>query len=227
VSALPKILPGTGRGTASRRWRGRSQSGAHITIVAPMHPTSPSGFASHLPVPGRIFKAAIIAVLAVSTTAALSGCDALEDKSIKACESFIKARLRSPSTYKRIDATAYGVVIKSEGKNLKTVTVDYDAANAYGTPIRGDQMCSFEVDKGGNYLDRDLEHTATMASIGADSEYAPCCLIDKKDRLSDDPMKASAEAKASANAALKAADEAETAAKAAIKTAEETLGDVK
>ena len=57
-----KILPGTGRGTgAKRRWRGAS--------AASMEAWAPSVIASrcHLPVPGRIFAAALLALATPAT----------------------------------------------------------------------------------------------------------------------------------------------------------------
>jgi len=53
------------------------------------------------------------------------------DRSLDVCDDAIKATLRSPSTYKRISIDGgYG-----------SFTVQYDAANAYGTPIRGNGRC--------------------------------------------------------------------------------------
>ena len=150
----------------------------------------------------------------------LAGCNKAENDAVRACETFIKERLRSPSTYKKISDDGVGPAFKHDGRNIKMVLIEYDAANAYGTPIRGSQQCVFEVDKAGNYLDKDLEHAAKMSSIGADSEYAPCCLMDPKDRLSSDPEVAADQAEAAATAAMKAADEASAAA-------EKVMGDAK
>ena len=49
-----QFFPGTGRGTASWRWRGRVKAGAHFKVCAMLQPAPPSGYACHLPVPGRI-----------------------------------------------------------------------------------------------------------------------------------------------------------------------------
>jgi hypothetical protein len=101
-----------------------------------------------------------------------SGCDAVKGpEEVRACEAFIKERLRSPSTYKRAEANSYGAepISKAEflkmyvgdrpddlAKLLKTraeanrlaikrVFVKYDADNAYGTPVRDLEMCEFLV----------------------------------------------------------------------------------
>jgi hypothetical protein len=49
-----QILPGTGRGTASWRWRGRVRLGAYFDFGV-LASTGPSVASRHLPVPGRIF----------------------------------------------------------------------------------------------------------------------------------------------------------------------------
>jgi hypothetical protein len=149
--------------------------------------------------------------LLLITAILLGGCNSAEDAAVRACETFIKERLRSPSTYKKISDDGLGPSFKSEGRDVKMIAIEYDAANAYGTPIRGNQLCRFEVDKSGKFLDDDLEHAATMASIGADSEYAQCCMTDPKDRLSNDPEGAVDQTEAAATAALKAADDTSAA----------------
>lgn len=76
----------------------------------------------------RIFAAICVAA------SAFSGCEQPPPKSVLACESAVKAFLRSPSTYKRINSTGLS----------DYAFVEYDAANAYGTPIRGVATCKFD-----------------------------------------------------------------------------------
>ncbi|HEX8573999.1 MAG TPA: hypothetical protein VF759_14740, partial [Allosphingosinicella sp.] len=71
----------------------------------------------------------------------LCGCNPVQSQAVQACEVFIKERLRSPSTYKRISGDALGPAFENDGRRVKMVTIEYDAANAYGTPIRGSQQC--------------------------------------------------------------------------------------
>lgn len=71
---------------------------------------------------------------------ALSGCDKPE---IKQCEEYIIAKLRSPSTYKRVEAS--GLRSPGEKPERYMVQIKYDAANAYGTPIREVQFCAFNL----------------------------------------------------------------------------------
>lgn len=153
---------------------------------------------------GQMIKSICSMLVAV---AVLTGCNPAKDVAVEACESFAKSRLRSPSTYKQISVDYSGVTFESDGRKVKMVNVEYDAANAYGTPIRGEQMCLFEVDNKGNYAD-DPAHAANMSAIGA-QEYTPCCLLDKEDKISgksaDDIVN---QAEAAADAAELAASEA-------------------
>ena len=108
----------------------------------------------------------------------LCGCNSAQSQAVQACEVFIKERLRSPSTYNRISGDSLGPAFESDGRRVKMVTLEYDAANAYGTPIRGSQQCIFEVDAKGKFKE-DINHAARMSAIGADTDFAPCCLLDK------------------------------------------------
>ncbi|MEE9433139.1 MAG: hypothetical protein V3V15_02730 [Sphingorhabdus sp.] len=145
-------------------------------------------------------------------TLLLVGCNPAENSAVGACELFIKERLRSPSTYERVSVDFSGVSFESQGQNVKMVSIEYDAANAYGTPIRGRQQCTFEVGDDSQYLD-DVDHAARMSSIRVDSGYSPCCILDRKDKMSDDPVTEIDEVEAAANDAVEAAGEAAKAAK--------------
>lgn len=72
----------------------------------------------------------ITRIVVATALLTLSGC-AREEAAIKACEGFIGDQLRSPSTYKRIEATV--APHKAESR-FRYVSISYDAANAYGTP---------------------------------------------------------------------------------------------
>ena len=71
----------------------------------------------------------------------LSGC--MEDEALVYCEKAVKNELRSPSTYKRIEANDYSTV-----KGEASYYIKFDASNAYGTPIRGLASCKGRVFKG-------------------------------------------------------------------------------
>jgi hypothetical protein len=105
----------------------------------------------------------------------LAGCNTPSSRATRACETFIKERLRSPSTYKPAKTEFSGVAFKSGGQSVKMVTIDYDADNAYGTPIRDSQQCLFAVNETGNFVDSDLDHVAKMSAIGSADKYASCC----------------------------------------------------
>ena len=70
------------------------------------------------------------------------------EESAQACESFIKGRLRSPSTYQRAELT---VSPEPDADRTRSIFIKYDAANAFGTPIRGMQWCKFKVEADGKF----------------------------------------------------------------------------
>lgn len=101
----------------------------------------------------------------VAVAFALAGCDAVtsgEEIAAQACEGFIAGNLRSPSTYKRIEAVGGP---HDPGEAFRFVSITYDADNAFGTPIRGAQVCAFKVDpKTGKFPSRVmLESSVSMA----------------------------------------------------------------
>ena len=73
-----------------------------------------------------------------------SGCF-LDSAAVQDCEADLKRVLRSPSTYKRLsyDETPVRRV------NEVWISIEYDAANAYGTPIRGSRLCKYRMNSGG------------------------------------------------------------------------------
>lgn len=111
------------------------------------------------------------AVVLLGVLAVLSGC--ADKPEIKQCEDYIKGKLRSPSTYKRIKAE--GVAVPFEKPTKYTVSVEYDAANAYGTPVRDTQLCIYPIRDGkpvaDHYIDFDagLSATADMIEEQADN----------------------------------------------------------
>lgn len=73
---------------------------------------------------------------------ALPGCS----EALDACEDVIKAELRSPATYERVESNVYR--FEQEEPPYISVTVRYDAANAYGTPIRSLAVCTIPIKDG-------------------------------------------------------------------------------
>lgn len=96
----------------------------------------------------------------------LSGCDLLvsnEEQAFRICETHIKEQLRSPATYVRVKAIAD---VGQPGKNIRTVHIEYDASNAFGTPVRGVEGCAFEVDEDGEFPARSrMELGASEAAL--------------------------------------------------------------
>jgi len=104
--------------------------------------------------------------LVIAWMVILCGCDKPE---VQMCEAFIKSDLKAPATYQRISYSArqhhfstwpeyrrftgdyqntlYQLAHHGEedpsGPYLKTVTIDYDAQNGFGVPLRGSETCGF------------------------------------------------------------------------------------
>lgn len=88
-----------------------------------------------------------------------------DPKMVQICEELIKDRLRSPSTYRRVEVTQFSEAVSAErahaldpkmtrteviaindGRAKPTnfqVFIKYEAANAFGTPISGLSLCEY------------------------------------------------------------------------------------
>lgn len=75
------------------------------------------------------------ALLTIPLLLATSGCN----QAIAACEDAIKKDLRSPSSYKQISSSSY------RSDQRISVTIEYDAANAFNAPIRATAHCTIPI----------------------------------------------------------------------------------
>lgn len=101
-------------------------------------------------------RALVLALGALTLTA----CGILEPAEIADCEQYIRGKLRSPSTYERVTA---GSMFKNVGKLAQSwVIVEYDAANAYGTPIRDTQICKYPMKNGYADTSTQIDHDAEL-----------------------------------------------------------------
>lgn len=128
----------------------------------------------------------------------LAGCDALEsndESAVKVCEAFIQDRLKAPATYSRVELT---VEMKQAGQPTRDVFISYDAANAYGTPIRSIERCTFDTLPNGDFPTPSVmgmgvsnaERAEIMAQVNSlhrapgstPVEPVNCCLLDPDQR---------------------------------------------
>ena len=134
--------------------------------------------------------AASLTLLAM--TLAAGACSKPNDDAIAACEKFIQGSLRSPSTYAKVSSKVSDQPITAEDlalyqlpkgsssgpASVRTVFIEYDAANAYGTPVRGTEKCDFLlVDAKNERYSSEPSTAATLAS--ADRTLGKgdgCCL---------------------------------------------------
>jgi hypothetical protein len=131
------------------------------------------------------------ALLAPVLLVVVTGCDRINGpEEVRACEAYIKEQLRSPSTYVRAETMVGGdeplsqaefnrqyigkdpddlakllaTVAKERRLAVRRVFIHYDADNAYGTPIRGMNMCEFLVLDGALEGQGGLESRAKSAA---------------------------------------------------------------
>jgi len=76
----------------------------------------------------------------------------VERPELSACEQEIISTLKAPSSYKRIKWSATEMN-PSHPENLLAptemwVTIEYDAVNAYNAPLRGHQLCRYQLSNG-------------------------------------------------------------------------------
>ncbi len=64
-----------------------------------------------------------------------------DDPAVMACETVLKAKLKSPKSYERVEAKISGSV----------VIIAYDAVNSFNAPIRDEKVCNFELNNDGNF----------------------------------------------------------------------------
>lgn len=68
---------------------------------------------------------------------------------LRACDSAIKAELKAPATYNRVSPLFLEVL---SGQSVDMI--EYDAANSFGTPIRGKGYCvANEANDGATWLE--------------------------------------------------------------------------
>lgn len=78
-----------------------------------------------------------VAVAAAGGLAWTQGWGSAEPDDVVTCEEATKALLKAPSTYKRVDAS------RLSQQNGVRLFLRYDAANSFGTPLRGTAVCEF------------------------------------------------------------------------------------
>ena len=131
----------------------------------------------------------------------LGGCDTIDgwrNPEVAACETFIKEGLASPSSYDRVkfltgnDAISKNDYAYGEGwtpkspffefakrkaidPSIRAVSIEYGAANAYGTPIRSFGYCEFLMSNAasGDFGDEPSKAANSIIRMNAVAALAP------------------------------------------------------
>lgn len=124
----------------------------------------------------------------------LAGCG---QEDVEACEEFLKGGLRSPATHRQVSVRTYNAPITKQQATaigarvyddrpltLRKVFIDYDADNAFGTPVRGIEMCAFLLSDGKLPDAGSLRSKVSLAGTqrdyrrltGQQEPDYPCCL---------------------------------------------------
>lgn len=152
---------------------------------------------------------------ALSLFLLVGGCGMMQPE-IADCEDGVKSALRSPSTYKRIKADSMRMT------NLDPVQIwvslEYDAANVYGTPIRDTKTCKYKLNGSGGADLSSADAAEKEFDAGSDKRLAQ--YLKSRDSVTRDAaaaLQSLNEAQAAHSEALNdAATEAAIAGKAAI-----------
>ncbi len=86
----------------------------------------------------------------------LTGCGDFQPQEIKLCKRYLEAKLRSPSTLSIVKTSSGDVPYPNP--RYRHVSIEYDAANAYGTPVRDRQACFFPIRNGQPVTDIYINH---------------------------------------------------------------------
>jgi hypothetical protein len=100
---------------------------------------------------------------------ALPGCSAIEAEEVKRCEAQLLAKLKAPSSYKRVSARSTDIN-PADPTNLKNlterwVTIEYDAVNSYNAPLRDSEICKYPLRGGQVDADNMIDDSAAMSGL--------------------------------------------------------------
>lgn len=78
--------------------------------------------------------------------------NACSQAGVNECEAATQAKLRSPSSYKRVGVSVVDINPANPGDlshlTERWIDIDYDAVNGYNAPLRGKHHCRFALDQG-------------------------------------------------------------------------------
>lgn len=159
---------------------------------------------------------------AAAALISIAGCSILDDPAIQDCERRLIAKLKAPSTYKRVNSR----ITDMPGENPPQVwaVIDYDAANVYNTPLRDTEICRYLKKNGGADLSRSLE-AIEEERWSAEASQAATDAAAEASRAAEEAAAAASEA--AADAALDASRAAADAVRDAKEAADDATRDIR
>lgn len=114
--------------------------------------------------------AAAMVIGAALATVSLTGCNRKPE--IEACETFVREKVATPSTIKVITASSVPAIAKNiyglkPTDQVTLVSIEYDAENQYGAPIRSSAYCAFPMKNGELPSLREMRSQASASAIWA------------------------------------------------------------
>lgn len=109
-------------------------------------------------------------VAAIALCSGLAGCGGSPE--ITACESYIREKIATPASLKIVSTSS----VPSTGESIKGLTatdavklvsIEYDAANQYGAPVRSTDYCAFALKDGKLPSSSELQSAASSAAFTA------------------------------------------------------------
>lgn len=109
-------------------------------------------------------------VAAIALCGGLAGCGGSPE--ITACESYIREKIATPASFKvvstsSVPSTGESITGLTAADAVKLVSIEYDAANQYGAPVRSTDYCAFVLKGGKLPSSSELQSVASSAAFDA------------------------------------------------------------
>lgn len=98
-----------------------------------------------------------LSILALTVATPATAQTVVDDPAIVICEAVLKAKLKAPKSYERVDAKIVG----------DRVYITYDAVNVYNAPLREIETCAYSLGEDGTFSISSVEMQEATARLKA------------------------------------------------------------